>query len=84
MFRKIYHMPRKRTPGNRRNTVPFLVIVLDLQLFADIEIIVESIIVFIDDAHATISRFPRRKYPSIVMINFGSFIVLSLLYALQK
>ena len=50
----LYYMPRTRTLGNRRNTVPFLIIVFYLQFFADIEIVVKSIVVLIDDAHATI------------------------------
>ena len=50
----LYYMPRKRTLGNLSNEVPFLVIVFYLQFFADVEIIVESVIVLIDNAHAAI------------------------------
>ena len=65
------------------------IIVFYLKFLADNKIIMESIIVFIDDAHTAIGRWYlqylqqmpfgtakiiRFPTPSIVMINFGSFI----------
>ena len=49
-------MPRKRTRGNLIIEVPFLVIVLNSQFLTDVEVIMETVVVLVNNPKTTIGR----------------------------